>query len=80
MSEYIKERNRLLAQKVNFKYEIVVGEDNSQDGTREILLEYKEKYPDMFTLLLNDENMGAARNNHNIKLHCRGAVHCYLRK
>lgn len=62
----------LLAQKVNFKYEIVVGEDCSQDGTREILLEYKEKYPDMFTLLLNDENVGAARNNHNIKLHCRG--------
>ena len=62
----------LLAQKVNFKYEIVVGEDCSQDGTREILLEYKEKYPDMFTLLLNDENVGAARNNHNIKLHCCG--------
>ena len=62
----------LLAQKVNFKYEIVVGEDCSQDGTREILLEFKEKYPDMFTLLLNDENQGTARNNHNIKLHCRG--------
>lgn len=62
----------LLAQKVNFKYEIVVGEDCSQDGTREILLEYKEKYPDIFVLLLNDENLGAARNNHNIKLHCRG--------
>lgn len=62
----------LLAQKVNFKYEIVVGEDCSQDGTREILLEYKEKHPDIFVLLLNDENVGAARNNHNIKLHCRG--------
>ena len=62
----------LLAQKVNFKYEIVVGEDCSQDGTREILLEFKEKYPDKFVLLLNDENVGAARNNHNIKLHCRG--------
>ncbi|MBR4864030.1 MAG: glycosyltransferase [Oscillospiraceae bacterium] len=62
----------LLAQKVNFRYEIVVGEDFSNDGTREILLEYKEKYPDIFTLLLNDENVGAARNNHNIKLHCRG--------
>lgn len=62
----------LLAQKVNFKYEIVVGEDCSQDGTREILLEFKEKYPDIFVLLLNDENVGAARNNHNIKLHCRG--------
>jgi glycosyltransferase involved in cell wall biosynthesis len=62
----------LLAQKVNFRYEIVVGEDFSNDGTREILLEYKEKHPDIFTLLLNDENLGAARNNHNIKLHCRG--------
>lgn len=63
---------RLLAQKVNFNYEIVVGEDCSQDGTREILLEFKEKYPDKFVLLLNDENLGTARNNHNIKLHCRG--------
>ena len=36
----------ILMQKVNFKYEIVVGEDCSTDRTRAILLEYKEKHPD----------------------------------
>lgn len=65
----------ILAQKVNFKYEIVVGEDCSQDGTREILLEYKEKYPDKIVLLLNEENMGASRNGYNVKLHCQGKYH-----
>lgn len=62
----------ILMQKVNFKYEIVVGEDCSEDGTKEILLEYKEKYPDIFVLLLNEENLGPTRNNLNVRRHCRG--------
>lgn len=62
----------ILNQKVNFKYEIVVGEDCSEDGTKEILLEYKEKYPDIFVLLLNEQNMGVSRNAYNVQQHCRG--------
>lgn len=52
----------LLMQKVNFKYEIIIGEDCSPDNTREILLRYKEKYPDIIKLILHDENVGPAQN------------------
>lgn len=72
-AKYIRKcLDSILSQRVNFKYEIVVGEDCSNDGTREILLEYKEKYPDIFALLLNEKNMGPNRNVHNVLMHCQG--------
>lgn len=46
----------ILSQKTNFKYEIIIHDDCSTDGTREILLEYKNKYPELIRLLLPDEN------------------------
>jgi len=52
----------VLMQEVDFDYEIVVGEDCSTDCTRGILLEYSEKYPGKFRLLLRDQNMGAIPN------------------
>jgi len=45
-----------LMQKTNFPYEIVVHDDASTDGTREILLQYQEKYPDKIRLILQEEN------------------------
>ena len=45
-----------LMQKTNFPYEIVVHDDASTDGTREILLQYQERYPDKIRLILQDEN------------------------
>jgi glycosyltransferase involved in cell wall biosynthesis len=44
----------ILMQKVNFLIEILIGEDASTDGTREICIEYKNKYHDKITLFLND--------------------------
>lgn len=57
-SKYIKEcLNSILSQEVNFKYEILLGEDNSKDATREICIEYAEKHPDKIRLFLHqDEN------------------------
>lgn len=40
-----------LMQKTNFKYEIVIGDDFSTDGTREILQDYSEQYPEVINLL-----------------------------
>ena len=37
-----------LMQKTNFKFEIIVHDDCSTDGTTEIVKEYSEKYPDLF--------------------------------
>ncbi len=48
----------ILMQKTNFPYEIIVGEDCGADRTREILLEYKENYPDKIKLVLPEENTG----------------------
>jgi glycosyltransferase involved in cell wall biosynthesis len=50
---FIKEcLDSVLAQDVDFPYEIIVGEDNSTDGTRQICIEYAEKYPDKIRLYL----------------------------
>jgi glycosyltransferase involved in cell wall biosynthesis len=43
-----------LAQKTDFDYEIVIGEDDSSDRTREIVRAYKEEYPEKIRLFLND--------------------------
>ena len=43
-------------QETSFEYEIIVHDDASNDGTREILEEYALKYPTIFKLILQDEN------------------------
>lgn len=45
-----------LMQKTDFTYEIIIHDDASKDGTREVLTEYQKKYPDKITLLLEEEN------------------------
>lgn len=42
----------ILKQKTNFPYEIIIGEDNSEDATRQICIEYAERYPDKIRLFL----------------------------
>lgn len=43
----------ILMQKTNFQYEVLLGEDDSTDGTREICINYAEKYPDKLRLFLH---------------------------
>ncbi|MDD5638830.1 MAG: glycosyltransferase [Candidatus Pacebacteria bacterium] len=62
----------VLAQKLNFSYEIVIGEDCSTDKTREILLDYQKKYPKKIKLLLNDKNLGVVENFIQTLRHCTG--------
>ena len=63
--KYIRQAlDSILMQKVNFKFEIVVGDDCSPDNTQEILLEYKENYPSLFKLLLREENTGRPTLNY----------------
>lgn len=72
-AKYIRQcLDSILAQKVNFRYEIIVGDDCSEDGTEEILLEYKEKYPDIVKPVINKKNVGASRNSFTLKQLCKG--------
>lgn len=43
----------ILMQKTNFPIEILLGEDESNDGTRKICIDYAEKYPDKIRLFLH---------------------------
>ncbi len=52
----------VLGQKTNFQFEIVIGEDCSTDSTREIVLEYKEIYPNNIKLILQEKNIGMMQN------------------
>ena len=62
-NKYIREAiESILMQKVNFTWELIIADDFSTDGTREIVLEYKEKYPDFIKLILQEKNVGATRN------------------
>ena len=52
----------LVNQVTNFRYEIIVGEDCSTDGTRAIVQRYVEKYPDLIVPLFYKENVGPVGN------------------
>ena len=66
----------IVSQKVNANIEIVIGDDCSTDNAREVLLEYKEEYPDIIRLLFWDENMGLGANWASCVKECRGKYIC----
>lgn len=62
----------ILMQKTDFDFEIVVGDDCSEDYTRSILTDYSKQYPAKFVLLFNKTNEGVSKNNISVLSHCRG--------
>lgn len=45
----------VLSQKATCPFEIILGEDDSEDGTREICKRFKQQYPDLIQLYLRNE-------------------------
>lgn len=68
MTSYNREKyitqaiDSILAQECDFTYEIIIGDDCSKDNSRAILVSYKEKYPDIFVLNLQELNVGFGPN------------------
>lgn len=53
----------VMMQKTDFPYELVIGEDASPDGTREICFEMQRKYPDRIRVLWSEQNVYAINGN-----------------
>ncbi len=53
-------------QKTNFPFQVLVGDDSSTDGTREIVREYAEKYPDIIKPIFHEKNIGAFKNSFSL--------------
>jgi glycosyltransferase involved in cell wall biosynthesis len=68
----------VLAQRVAFDYEIVIGEDLSTDNTRAIVLDFARRYPERIVPLLRDRNLGAMRNFTQTIAACRGQYLAFL--
>ena len=63
----------VIMQKTSFEFELVIGEDCSQDKTREICLDYQKRYPDKIRVLWWHENVTKyGGNGRRVTAHCRG--------
>lgn len=60
---YIRDAlDSMLAQVSDYKFEIIVHDDLSTDKTRDILIDYRQRYPSIIKLILQDENQYSKGN------------------
>lgn len=63
----------VMMQQTDFEFELIIGEDCSQDKTREICFEYQKKYPDKIRVLWWHENVfNLGGNGRRVFARCRG--------
>ncbi len=54
--KYIKQAiESVLEQKTDFTYEVIIGDDGSTDGAREIMTSYKKKHPGLINLIFHQK-------------------------
>ena len=62
----------VLAQRVDFRSELVIGDDCSTDGTRDIILEYQRRHPERIRVLLSERRFGGRHNFVRTLQACQG--------
>jgi glycosyltransferase involved in cell wall biosynthesis len=68
----------VLGQEVDFPFEIVVGDDCSQDTTVDIALSYQARQPNLIRVLERTRNIGMQRNYYDTFEQCRGQFIAWL--
>ncbi len=69
--------NSILVQQTDFQFEILVGDDASQDDTAQIILDLAQNEP-RIQPVLRPYNMGATKNLYDLQRRARGAYLAYL--
>lgn len=67
-----------LMQQCDESFEILIGDDCSQDGTRDVIKSYYEKYPEMIRLVYPKHNLGATGNTLNLVRVSKGEYLAFL--
>lgn len=69
----------VLSQVTDFPFEIVIGDDCSPDDTKNIIREYRDKYPDIIRIVHREKNTGRPTLNvYETTMKCRGDYLAYL--
>ena len=68
----------VLMQQTTFAYELVIGEDCSTDGTRAIVADYQQRYPDKIRAVFHEKNLGIHKNYAVTITACRGKYIAFL--
>lgn len=72
--KYLREcLDSIVQQQTDFPFEVIVGDDVSQDGTRAILAEFAERYPGLVFPIYQEKNIGGGSHNfRTVHLAARG--------
>ena len=62
----------ILSQKCNFQFEVIIGDDCSQDKTQNIILDYEKKFSNKIKTHLNNVNKGLLANFKFVTDNCNG--------
>lgn len=62
----------IFEQEIPWNMEVLIGDDCSEDGTQEILEEYRKKYPKIVKLFLHKKHVGATKNAFELLSCARG--------
>ncbi len=68
----------VLAQETNFRYELLIGEDHSQDNSLSIIRHYEKLKPDVFRVFAREKNIGALKNGYELRCNSRGRYLIHL--
>jgi len=62
----------ILDQETDFDYEVIVGDDCSTDGTRELIIDFSKRYPDRVIPVIQEYNVGPSLNYINVHSKSKG--------
>lgn len=62
----------VVSQKTEYRFELLIGEDCSTDGTRKVIEKYAKLYPDIIRPIYHKENQGCTKNSYSLDMCARG--------